>query len=513
MTEIESRLAYLRDPRLAVHALAPAPVWLWSVDAARILWTNPVGALIFDAASPAAASKLSFDSTRPAAAQVARLVGTLPPGAAPRLERLRGFGGGIGGTLICLCSRITLDDNSSAILVVSTERAGKDLALPERARRLLDDLQPVAAIFTADGELIEARAAARERLGARLDLIALGAEKLAREATLNGTAEGKTKAGQASLLKLGAGPTFGLLVCLAERAPATRRKAASHAAEPPLAKLMPAAAEPEPQQLPMRFVWRTDADNHFSLTTQEFAALLGPRTVAALGRNWSDIARTLGLDPQKQFANALTSRATFSDIVMAWPIDGADERVAVEMSGLPTFDRERRFQGFRGFGICRDVSRLEEIQRRRQETVVAPSPPPPPAPAPEHPLLVPEPETKILPFPAASPPPPVVTEPALTDSEHIAFKELARELNERLKRPAAKSEEKSEEASEEKAADEPGSEPSDPDEPAPRERATSEPLKPAHDGQESRPILDRLPVGILVYRLNTLMYANRAFLA
>ena len=26
------------------------------------------------------------------------------------------------------------------------------------------------------------------------------------------------------------------------------------------------------------------------------------------------------------------------------------------------------------------------------------------------------------------------------------------------------------------------------------------------------PILDRLPVGILIYRLNTLIYANRAFL-
>src|SRR5262249_53552691 len=32
------------------------------------------------------------------------------------------------------------------------------------------------------------------------------------------------------------------------------------------------------------------------------------------------------------------------------------------------------------------------------------------------------------------------------------------------------------------------------------------------DTQEGRPILDRLPVGILVYRLNTLVYANRAFL-
>ena len=29
--------------------------------------------------------------------------------------------------------------------------------------------------------------------------------------------------------------------------------------------------------------------------------------------------------------------------------------MVVEMSGLPVFDRERQFKGFRGFGICRDV--------------------------------------------------------------------------------------------------------------------------------------------------------------
>ena len=29
---------------------------------------------------------------------------------------------------------------------------------------------------------------------------------------------------------------------------------------------------------------------------------------------------------------------------------------------------------------------------------------------------------------------------------------------------------------------------------------------------KARPILDRLPIGILVYRLNNLIYANRAFL-
>ncbi len=133
-------------------------MWLWSANAETILWANPTGAAIFDAASPGAACRTSASiRSHATAAQIARLAGTLPQGGAPRLERLRGFGASIGGTLICLCSRIALADNSTAVLVVSTERAGRDLALPERARRLLEDLQQPAAIFTADGELIEAQ--------------------------------------------------------------------------------------------------------------------------------------------------------------------------------------------------------------------------------------------------------------------------------------------------------------------------------------------------------------------
>src|SRR5689334_1166365 len=103
-----SQFTFLGDPRLAAHALNSAPVWLWDTNAERLLWTNPAGAAIFDAPSPASAAALHFESHHPTAAQISRLAGTLPTGGAPRLERLRGFGAGIGATLICLCSRITL---------------------------------------------------------------------------------------------------------------------------------------------------------------------------------------------------------------------------------------------------------------------------------------------------------------------------------------------------------------------------------------------------------------------
>ena len=154
---------WLSDTRLAGHALSPSPVWLWNSAGTKILWCNPTAAAIFDAGTPAAATSLEFEPKHVSAAQIARLSGTLPHGGAPRLERLRGFGASFGGTLICLCSRIALQDNSAAILVVATERAGKDLSLPERARRLLADIEKPAAIFSADGELIEVSTTGRER--------------------------------------------------------------------------------------------------------------------------------------------------------------------------------------------------------------------------------------------------------------------------------------------------------------------------------------------------------------
>ncbi len=488
MTNPEFHSSYLHDPRLAAHALSPAPVWLWRANAENILWANPTGASIFDAASPGAVAARHFDSDHATAAQIARLAGTLPQGGAPRLERLRGFGTGIGGTLICLCSRVTLADNSTAILVVSTERAGRDLALPERARRLLEDMQQPAAIFTADGELIEAQRTTHALIGNRRDLVALGAEKLAREATLNGTAEGDIPAGHVTMLKLGAGSTFGLLVAFTE--PVTTSTAEARArpttlTSPAVPKL--AGLETHSHYAPFRFVWQTDAATRFTLASQEFADLLGPKTAAILDNNWTEIAQTLNLDPQGQIATALTARETFSGIVLFWPLDDIDERLSVEISGLPVFDRDRQFKGFRGFGICRDQARLEEIHQRR--TARAPAPPPPP---------IPDAAAKVLPFPSTPEPP--AEEPKLSAREHGAFQELARELNERLKKSSRKSSVP--------AADDFGAEPS-----VPLAQPVRESPKVTQDAQDSRPILDRLPIGILVYRLTSLIYANRTFLA
>ena len=149
MSEQGSLLGFLSDPRLAPYATGDIPVWLWSADATRILWGNPAAAAIFNAASSTALTGHTIDPKGSAALQIARLAGTLPHGAAPRLERLRGFGGRMGGALMCACSRISLADRTPAILVVATEAAAARFRSKEQAQRLLAGCDDAAGAVCA----------------------------------------------------------------------------------------------------------------------------------------------------------------------------------------------------------------------------------------------------------------------------------------------------------------------------------------------------------------------------
>ena len=123
MSEQGSLLGFLSDPRLA---LTPRRRPGMAVERGRN--AHPLGqsrgGSDLQRRLVHALTGHTIDPKGSAALQIARLAGTLPHGAAPRLERLRGFGGRIGGALMCGCSRITLADRTPAILVVATEAAG-----------------------------------------------------------------------------------------------------------------------------------------------------------------------------------------------------------------------------------------------------------------------------------------------------------------------------------------------------------------------------------------------------
>ena len=65
---------------------------------------------------------------------------------------------------------------------------------------------------------------------------------------------------------------------------------------------------PHARRLPLRFMWQMDQEGRFSLGADEFARLIGPRTVAGFGRLWSEIAEAFKLDPDGRVMQAFATR-------------------------------------------------------------------------------------------------------------------------------------------------------------------------------------------------------------
>jgi len=585
MSDAASHLAFLRDPRLAALATSATPAWLWSTDAGRILWTNPVGAAIFGAASPAALAARHFDAKEQSAAQIARLLGTLRLDGAARLERLRGFGTGLWRALLCSCSRVTLADHTAGVLVVAMEPAGPALTLAERMRRLYDNSGLAVAAFTADGNLLHATPEGRARLGAATSLAALGAEHMGQHAISLGSTSGEISGARVSVERLGieAGTVLAMTFAAAAVAaptpmpepkpapvappsePAAASPAPPAAAEPPnrpsepvhpesppvapeisdpAATRPPApepakdpAGEPAPEKPaplridvpmadrrhPLRFVWQMDANGRFTLGSDQFSEVIGPHVAVTLGRPWDEVNDELALDPEGQVARAVATHDTWSGITVSWPVDGSADRLKVELSGLPIYDRNRNFLGYRGFGVCRDVDRLATLAVMRRSHAAAPgsagangaatevSASPAPDATPEAPAAAARlPAANVVPFRNPAPAPDAKT-PALSPVERNAFHELARQLTARLKGGGDHEAGAPQAVAEAAAAPAPATEPASA--PAKTAAATEPAAEPAQGDPTERALLDRIPVGILVYRLDTLLYANRAFLA
>ncbi|PJG50059.1 PAS domain-containing sensor histidine kinase [Bradyrhizobium forestalis] len=620
MTRSDFQLRGVGDPRLAVHATSPLPAWLWSIDGARVLWANPVGAKLFGAAHSAGLSDKVFGPADSHRRQIARLARQLPANGAVRLERLRGFGARLGTLMTCACARLDFADGGHAVLVIAMDPTLRTMPLVERLHRLVAGAKVPMAAFAPDGLFVGASEAARALLGFR-DLFEAGLDRARSDALATGRAAPPIGIGQMVLQRVGAGADVGLVALIEPGANAAAARAAAPV-EPPAAMpenaqpapssaapsafalfdaftdpvetpaetiaQVPEAADaaaktpvenrcsalvspqaapitvgmveppsgqgasgqqepPAPHQHPLRFLWQMDAEDRFVLLSDDFIRLIGARTAAGFGRPWREIAAEFSLDPDGRVAKALDSHDTWAGVTVNWPADGG-EHLPVELAGLPVYDRMRNFAGFRGFGVCRDLDGLNRLEAlRRFELLVAPpaqqglsaevaepeaksetaaeaaaAPPPiePPEPTAEPDL--PEPTSDAtshptdLDTPVETPPnvvpfrPPGDTRsPTLAPVENSAFNELARQLSERLERER---ETIATDAAE--PAAEISAEPAEPEPPQAAAEWLTEPAPPPRGASaRDRTLLDLLPTGILIYRLDRLLYANPAFLA
>jgi PAS domain S-box-containing protein len=552
MSNVEKKLALSGHPRLAPLATSAWPAWLWSLDGSQMLWGNAVGAAMFGDETVAACAQRRFDVGDIPAQQIVRLAATLPATGQERLERLRGFGASFGRSLTCACSRIVLADGNAGILIAAVEPAGRELNLSERVRRLFGDCEEPIAGFATDGMLIFANAAAQDRLCGVTMLSALGIETLAATVLETGSASGTARIGQAAFevaaTRLGKDGSRVLLLTMprqpsaapvepgtpqdieqfgAEDAAQDLAIATVEAAESATVAASGVASNAAPNEgmaerrHPLRFVWHMDADGRFGVGSDEFIELAGPHTSAAFGRPWSEIAAELKLDPTNQVVRAVASQETWSGIVVPWPVDDSTELLPIELSGLPVFDRDRRFCGYRGFGVCRDIDRINQLARARRDQPIgfrpapessdqqedaAPIAPAMPAaaadkaeaaaaaegpPQAERPVLALAPASaNVVPFRQSAPSEPKVG-PALSPVERRAFRELAQELTARLRGPEEAPLTVAENA-----------------EALPAEALEARAAEPAIE----QVLLDRIPMGVLVYRHDKLLYANRHFL-
>jgi PAS domain S-box-containing protein len=587
MKDAEFQWLASSDPRLVAYAASRLPAWLWTADGTRILWANAAGARLFGAASAAALTEKTFGPADRHRRQVARLAGRLLAGGAIRLERLQGFGAAPGGLATCGCSRFDFADGSHGVLIAAGNIA---LIAPRPAAQPDNEMQPAApSPEPILPEPISSEPILSEPiLQPSAPVMPVMEQPVAPQPAPEQPAPSREAPAGFALFDAFAEPA------VADEPPATETIPPAAETIPPSAETIARAppaieafAGQQARRLPLRFTWQMDHEGRFTLGTDEFAGLIGPRTMAAFGRPWREIAEKLALDPDGRVMKAFATCTTWSGIMLNWPVDGGGT-LPVELSGVPVFDGTRNFIGYRGFGVCRDFDALARLAALRlaelsgemvtpQQPSAAPSAEPagvaspssdelpeaiaaetsaaessaaepshqkdletpvePPKEAPEESVqdianesvqenvedvakeivketvkeIVKDAQTEtatelpsdaaanVLPFRA----PGEAKQPALTPVENHAFDELARQLSARLDT-------------------ENGSEAVDANgetivEPLAAATAPPEWLAPPEppargEGARDKALLDLLPVGILIYRLDRLLYANPAFL-
>jgi PAS domain S-box-containing protein len=109
-----------------------------------------------------------------------------------------------------------------------------------------------------------------------------------------------------------------------------------------------------------RFVWKIDSEGRFSEVSSEFAQAVGPHAADINGVAFSDLAALFNLDPEGKIGDLLKKRDTWSGKTIYWPVEGTRLVVPVDLAALPTYTRNRDFDGFRGFGIVRVADAQED---------------------------------------------------------------------------------------------------------------------------------------------------------
>ena len=490
--------AALAEPTLNAALAGGAAVLLATGVPAKVVFANAAMLSLFGARDVATLTNRLFAAADPGARRLLELSRMLPAGAPPRLERLRFYFGRRAETLTLMCRRTG------------------GTATPGAAR---------------PDFLVLAAAAPRP--------LPFG----------DGAATPATRSAAAATAP-----------AITPPAPALPAESAAKEAPPGLSRLR--SPEEVGRELAdrfggartIRFLWQTGPDHCFTKITGQLCEAVGCVTGDLIGQDFTAVAERLGLDPDGRLRNALTRPDTWSGIQILWPVDSAAAALPIVLGALPAFDRQRRFEGFRGFGVIHvepvaltvaakhvgaepaapaEPAALEPAPAADADRIMTAAAAVPPASSlgenvvPLRPYqsqartaLVPGKDMALLPAPpiphdgsgAAS-----VEEGAeLTSNERLTFREIARAIASHV---AAEDEET---ASPEVLATLPPSpapeathdltEASHCPEPPSAAEEAAEPVSEEATARNLSVLLDRLPVGILVSRFGLPVFVNRTLL-
>ena len=114
----------------------------------------------------------------------------------------------------------------------------------------------------------------------------------------------------------------------------------------------------------VRFAFSIDRDGVFQSVSSELAETVGTGTANITGKSWSGVARALGFDESGAISQLLKKADTWSGRSVLWPVQGSDMTMPVDLAALPIFDRERNFEGFKGFGVIRTADAMVDPSGR-----------------------------------------------------------------------------------------------------------------------------------------------------
>ena len=325
----------------------------------------------------------------------------------------------------------------------------------------------------------------------------------------------------------------------------------------------------------IRFLWQTDAAGRLTSLTGPFCEVLGCSTGALIGFDLAALASACGPKGAAAVREAFKARQSWSGLDLLWPIAKAKAAAPITLGALPTLDAQGAFQGYRGFGVIH-IQRLEPSLHDwtppapPRKADPAPIPPQPSEPVRE-PALAPmpfarltnvvslrdhRPEAPVIPEPVVEPSEPEPCEaPApeprpfsrnreasnlveLSSTERTAFREIARALGARVDDSAPARRESSEDRAQRirdlidlatvrgvttdpqqnrPRTHGPVEEPPQAPPPPPPRVVVPEPVAPPpvfldDVAANASTVLDRLPVGVLVSRMEIPVFLNRTLL-